>query len=207
MPRCCTRNLVLSPPLLCSLLPLPLCFPPHCIHHFPCTKRRRMGLGGAKTTGVNIPRCGDTGDSEEPGPRCHHRGGKRRASHLPRHPPSGGRGSGTQNRHRLPTPPLALQHGVMWRGETEARGWRAQPGFMQVGRSQEGFAAPHQPPLKSLPFSAPQIPPPGSCGAAGCGFARLPRYTQRPLQLIAPPAPRCPAPNCTVPCKNHPQKT
>lgn len=99
MPRCCAHNLVLSPP---SLLPPPW-HPP-----FPLQKEEEDGAGGgAKATGVHIPRCGDTGDSEEPGPRCH-RGVANEGpptSHAILPGCGGGTGSSTQNWHRPPTPP------------------------------------------------------------------------------------------------------
>lgn len=73
----------------------------------------------------------------------------------------------------------------------QAWGRGAQPVLCGVPR--KGFATPCILHFQCCHFSAPQIPPPRSCCAAGCGFARLPYYTQRPLQLIAPPTLHCPA--------------
>lgn len=108
--------------------------------------------------------------------------------------------------HPNPAPPLpqpppkrGVTAALAWSQEgKQARGRGAQPALCGGPRKNFGTpcSAPPTPP-QSLPFAAPQIPPCESCCAAGCGFARLPYYTQRPLQFITPPTLRCPALNHT----------
>lgn len=202
------------PPLLCPPSPsAPLIPPPIASIISPAEGGGGWGWGGAKATGVSIPiaapgccRCGDTGDSQEPGPRCHHHwGGKQSTSHLPRYPPGAGvrrQGGGQQAPKTFtaaPTPPLAkvgsFSPGMVRRGETEARG-RGVPALV-LGRW-EGPRRVLFPP-KSLPFSAPPDSSPRvlpRCRMWLCQAASL--HPKRLLQLITPPNPRCPAPNHTV---------
>lgn len=202
------------PPLLCPPSPsAPLIPPPIASIISPAEGGGGWGWGGAKAAGVSIPiaapgccRCGDTGDSQEPGPRCHHHwGGKQSTSHLPRYPPGAGvrrQGGGQQAPKTFtaaPTPPLAkvgsFSPGMVRRGETEARG-RGVPALV-LGRW-EGPRRVLFPP-KSLPFSAPPDSSPRvlpRCRMWLCQAASL--HPKRLLQLITPPNPRCPAPNHTV---------
>lgn len=203
------------PPLLCPPSPsAPLIPPPIASIISPAEGGGGWGWGGAKAAGVSIPiaapgccRCGDTGDSQEPGPRCHHHwGGKQSTSHLPRYPPGagvrrqGGGATGTQNLHRSPHPPPSQRWGASalgWSGEGKLRHGEgeSQPLFWGGGKVPGGCCSPP----KSLPFSAPPDSSPRvlpRCRMWLCQAASL--HPKRLLQLITPPNPRCPAPNHTV---------
>lgn len=210
------------PPLLCPPSPsAPLIPPPIASIISPAEGGGGWGWGGAKAAGVSIPiaapgccRCGDTGDSQEPGPRCHHHwGGKQSTSHLPRYPPGAGvRRRGGGNRHPKPSPqpppPPSQRWGASalgWSGEGKLRHGEgeSQPLFWGGGKVPGGCCSPPNPSLSQ----PPQIPPPGSCRAAGCGFARLPHYTQRDCYNSSHPPTRAAQPQITLSSPPPLQKT
>lgn len=160
-------------------------------------------------------RCGDTGDSEEPGPHCHrHRCGKRRTSRLPRYPPGAGvqrRGGGKQAPKAgtafTTTPPPHTKRGASapaWCEVGKLRHMAREPslGFVGVGRSQEGVLLSHSscPPN---PSSIPRIPPPilPHCRMWLCQAAR---YTLRDRYNSSHPPPHAAQCQITPPQANPP---
>lgn len=155
--------------------------------------------------------CGDSGDSEEPGPAATSTGvtsDAPPASHdiLPGLGCSGGGGeAGTHSQHCLhhPTPPPpkwgASAPGWCEAGRLRHKAMEPSLGFMGVGRSHEGFLlSPSScPPLQSLlnpPNSSPHPAALQDVALPGC-----PLRPKRPLQLITPSTPHCSAPNHTIP--------
>lgn len=198
------------------------CSPPPLIPPFPnCIHPNRIpakGGGGGWGWGCKGHRCEQPclppwllqvwrhrADSEEPGPRCQSDSKATPASHniLPGLECSSRGAVGTQTWHR-PCHSLPPNVGccIIQRGETDMR--RRSPACVTWG-SQEEFCCSLQPLPPIPPFLSTPNSSPRSCCAAGCGFARLPCYTQRPLRLVTAPTLHCPALNHINPTNPPPE--